>query len=114
MHLVAITKINDSEKYAQVIDQNYIDILCAASPLHDIGKVGISDRILQKDDRLTDEEFEIMKSHTSIGAATLRAADREQPGNNFLQVGIEIAEGHYEKWDGTGYPRRLTGDAIPL
>ncbi|RZI42746.1 response regulator [Herbaspirillum sp. HC18] len=107
-------ELRKREKYAQRIDQNYIDTLCAASPLHDIGKVGIPDHILLKNGKLTAEEFEIMKTHATIGAATLRAADREHPGNNFLQVGVEIAEGHHEKWDGSGYPHGLAGEAIPL
>ena len=55
-----------------------------------------------------------MKTHTSIGAETLRAVDRQHPGNDFLLMGVEIAEGHHEKWDGSGYPRGLGGEDIPL
>jgi putative two-component system response regulator len=107
-------ELRKREKYAHLIDQNYLDTLCAASPLHDIGKVGIPDHILLKNGKLSDEEFNIMKTHSGLGAATLRAADREHPGNGFLQVGIEIAESHHEKWDGSGYPFGLAGEAIPL
>lgn len=101
-------------KYASIIDGNYIDNICAASSLHDIGKVGISDHILLKPGRLTGEEFEDMKTHTSLGAETLREVNRLHPGNDFLRIGIEIAESHHEKWDGTGYPYGLAGDNIPL
>jgi putative two-component system response regulator len=97
-----------------VINQTFMENIFAASPLHDVGKVGIPDRILLKPARLTTEEFEIMKTHTTIGANTLRAVDREYPGNSFIRTGIEIAECHHEKWDGTGYPNGLAGEAIPL
>ncbi len=101
-------------KYASIIDKSFIDSLYNASPLHDIGKVGIPDRILLKPGKFTVEEFNIMKAHTTIGAKTLREVDRQHPGNEFVRVGIEIAENHHEKWDGTGYPNGLTGDDIPL
>ena len=101
-------------KHAAVIDQAFIENIYAGAPLHDIGKVGIPDRILQKPGKLTEDEFEIMKAHTTIGARTLRAVDREHPGNAFVRMGIEIAEAHHEKWDGTGYPHGLAGEDTPL
>jgi putative two-component system response regulator len=107
-------ELSKREKYKQLTDQHYLDTFYAASPLHDIGKVGIPDHILLKNGKLSDEEFETMKTHTALGAATLRAADQEHPGNSFLQIGIEIAESHHEKWDGSGYPCGLAGEAIPL
>jgi putative two-component system response regulator len=107
-------ELSKREKYKQLTDQHYLDTFYAASPLHDIGKVGIPDHILLKNGKLSDEEFGIMKTHTVLGAATLRAADQEHPGNSFLQIGIEIAESHHEKWDGSGYPCGLAGEAIPL
>lgn len=100
--------------FSNVIDDSFVDNIYAASPLHDIGKVGVPDGILLKPGKLTDEEWVEMKSHTTIGAETLRAVDRKHPGNGFLLMGIEIAEGHHEKWDGSGYPRRLKAEAIPL
>jgi len=100
--------------YAAVIDEDYIENMYAASPLHDIGKVGIPDRILQKPGKLTDEEFAIMKTHPTIGASTLREVDKKHPGNKLVHLGIEIAESHHEKWDGSGYPYGLTGVNIPL
>ena len=79
------------------ITNTYIDVLYAASPLHDIGKVGVPDSILQKPGRLTAEEFEIMKTHTTIGARTLRAVHESHPSNAFIGAGIEIAQSHHEK-----------------
>ena len=101
-------------EYAAIIDDDYIENICAASPLHDIGKVGISDRILLKPGKLTKEEFDEMKVHTIIGAETLREVNRLHAGNDFVGIGIEIAESHHEKWDGTGYPHGLVGEDIPL
>ncbi len=101
-------------EYATIIDDDYIENICAASPLHDIGKVGISDSVLLKPGKLTKEEFNSMKVHTIIGAETLREVNRLHSGNDFVRVGIEIAESHHEKWDGTGYPHGLAGEDIPL
>ncbi|MBO1223425.1 MAG: response regulator [Candidatus Scalindua sediminis] len=101
-------------KYASVIDEDFIRNIYAASPLHDIGKVAIPDRILLKIDKLTEEEYNIMKTHTIIGGKTLREVDQQHPGNDFVHVGIEIAETHHERWDGNGYPYGLAGEDIPL
>ena len=101
-------------KYVMMKDDNYIENVCAASPLHDIGKVGIPDSILLKPGKYTEEEFNAMKAHTCIGAETLREVDRLHPGNDFVHIGIEIAESHHERWDGTGYPHGLVGENIPL
>ena len=101
-------------KYAAIIDDNYIENICAASSLHDIGKVGVPDSILLKPGKLTNEEFDAMKVHTIIGAETLREVNRLHSGNDFVRIGIEIAESHHEKWDGTGYPHGLSGEDIPL
>jgi len=101
-------------EYAAYIDRSYIDNIYSASPLHDIGKVGVPDAILSKPGKLTNEEWVIMKTHPVIGAETLREVDREPPGNAFIQTGIEIAAAHHEKWDGSGYPHGLSGKDIPL
>src|SRR5690606_35755269 len=84
------------------------------SPLHDIGKVGVPDMVLQKPGKLTDEEWKLMRTHALLGAETLRAVNAQHPGNSFIQMGIEIAESHHEKWDGSGYPYGLAGESIPL
>lgn len=111
---VLVSQLGRLPKYASVITPTFIENIFAASPLHDVGKVGIPDRILLKPARLTPDEFEIMKTHTTIGADTLRAVDREYPGNSFIRTGIEIAECHHEKWIGGGYPHGLDGEKIPL
>jgi len=83
------------------------------SPLHDIGKVAIPDSVLLKPGRLSDREFEIMKTHTTTGAETLDAALRQHPGAEFLRMARDIAAFHHERFDGTGYPKGLSGDQIP-
>ncbi|MFA7242774.1 MAG: HD domain-containing phosphohydrolase [Sulfuricellaceae bacterium] len=111
--LLAVT-LSKTSRYAQLIDSDYVENLYIASPLHDIGKVGIPDPILLKPGRLSAEEFDIMKTHAARGAETLRAVNQKNNNNSFVRIGIEIAESHHEKWDGTGYPHGLAGNAIPL
>lgn len=101
-------------KFRPLINREFVDNIYAASPLHDIGKVGIDDNVLLKPGKLTGEEWVLMKRHPIIGAETLREVDRQHPGNAFIRTGIEIAESHHEKWDGSGYPYGLKGEAIPL
>jgi len=93
-----------------------IDVLFKSAPLHDLGKVGIPDHVLLKPGRLTPEEFEVIKQHPQIGRdAIARAlADLGDEDAQFLQVAQDIAYGHHEKWDGTGYPQGAWGDGIPL
>lgn len=89
--------------------------LVKSAPLHDIGKVGIPDAILKKPGKLTDAEYAVMKTHTSIGRdAILRAENGRASTASFLATAMEIAWSHHENWDGSGYPRGLTGDAIPV
>jgi HD-GYP domain-containing protein (c-di-GMP phosphodiesterase class II) len=102
-----------STKYDE-IDMKWIDRIVLASSLHDIGKVGIPDSILLKPGRLTTEEREIMEKHALIGADTLLAIRSKLGADEFIDMGIEIALQHHEKWDGTGYPFGLRGDEISL
>jgi putative two-component system response regulator len=86
-----------------------------AAALHDIGKAGIPDRILLKPGRLSPEEFEIMKTHTTLGRDAIANAKRKLGVDvDYLNVAKEIAYSHHEKWDGSGYPEGLAGSAIPL
>jgi putative two-component system response regulator len=102
-------------QYRHYITDRYIENLYKSSPLHDIGKVGIRDEILLKPARLTVGEFELMKQHTTIGGNALGAAVQfAGMEKSFLDMGKEIAYSHHEKWDGTGYPRGLQGEQIPL
>lgn len=108
--------LSKEDKYEDIIDIDYIDDIERFSPLHDIGKVAIRDDILLKPGRLSKEEFEIMKTHTSYGAKVLKTADEvlEKKGRSVFKMAIEIAEGHHEKWDGSGYPYGRKGEEIPL
>jgi putative two-component system response regulator len=91
-----------------------LDMMVRAAPLHDIGKIAISDRILLKPDRLDDEEFIAMKRHTVIGEELVENMFARTPTQHYLQYAKRIAASHHERYDGKGYPRGLKGDAIPL
>ncbi len=101
-------------KELQKLDRVYLNDVITASQLHDIGKVGIPDAILLKPGKLTDEEFEIMKTHTLIGYRLLEQAAAELNTESLLDVAKVIAYTHHEKWDGSGYPQGLKGMDIPI
>ena len=107
-------KAREISKYREIIDDEFISTIYRASPLHDIGKVGISDLILLKPGKLTPEEFAIMKTHVEIGYQTLKNIDKRYQNNAFVQMGLDITRYHHEKWDGSGYLFELKGEAIPL
>jgi putative two-component system response regulator len=107
-------KLCQRPEFAPYLTPHQIDVIFKSAPLHDIGKVGIPDSVLLKPGRLSDREFEIMKAHTTIGAETLDAALKQFPGIPFLEMARDIALTHHERFDGTGYPGRLVGEAIPL
>ncbi len=106
--------IKDQPKYQGYLTDETIDLLYKSAPLHDVGKVGIPDNILLKPGKLTDEEFTIMKTHTTLGAEALTVAEKELGTTSFLRFAKEIALTHQEKWDGSGYPQSLEGEDIPL
>lgn len=107
--------LREHPRFAAELDEATRHLLYKSAPLHDIGKVGIPDHILLKPGRLTGEEFEIMKTHTTLGLDALQKAE-ERLGMDvpFLRLAKQIAQGHHEKWDGSGYPQGLAGEAIPL
>jgi adenylate cyclase len=106
--------LKNQPRFSPFLDDETIDLLCKSAPLHDIGKVGVSDRILLKPGRLTDQEFEEMKQHTVYGRDTILAAERKLGNTSFLHVAREIAYTHHERWDGSGYPEGLKGEQIPV
>lgn len=107
-------RLSTSEPYCHKVDADYVRAIYVTSPLHDIGKVGIPDSILLKPGKLTPDEFELMKQHAEIGRATLEDALQAYPSAGFLRVARDIAWTHHERWDGSGYPRGLRGQEIPL
>ena len=113
---VLAEKLRFNPRFAHFLnDDKTIELLYKSAPLHDIGKVGIPDRILLKPGRFEPEEFEIMKTHTTLGRDAILQAEKdlgvEMP---FLKYAKEIAYSHQEKWDGSGYPEGLSGDDIPI
>lgn len=107
-------ELSHSVKYSSIIDADYVRSIYLTSPLHDIGKVAIPDAILLKPGRLTTEEFEVMKQHTTIGAQTLAKATLLSSSADFFHFARDIALTHHERFDGQGYPNGLVGEEIPL
>jgi len=102
-------------RLANILTADYREKLCKSAPLHDIGKIAIPDHVLLKPGKLTAVEFDVMKSHAEKGAKMLRQAQQYTSENDgFLEVAVEIAHFHHEKWDGSGYPANLLGEAVPL
>ncbi len=108
-HVTRVSEYSRLLAKASGLDSDTVDIVFYAAPFHDVGKVGIADSILLKKGKLDEAEFEIMKSHTLIGAEVLKNTN-----SKYLQAGSVIAESHHEKWDGSGYPYGLSGETIPI
>ncbi len=113
MRILAM-RLRSHPRFRGYMDDAAVDLLFRLAPLHDIGKVGVRDNILLKPSPLTPEEFEEMKKHTVYGSETIRQAQNFLGEDSFLQVADEIALSHHERWDGTGYPRGLREDEIPI
>lgn len=108
--------LRDHPRFRDFLTDDNIELLFKIAPLHDIGKVGIPDRILHKPGKLTPEEFAVMKTHTVLGGNAISGAENMTNVRNspFLKAARQIAIGHHEKWDGSGYPFGLREDHIPL
>ena len=109
-----LNKLCEEGIYKEEISQWNFDYLLPSAQLHDVGKIGISDLILNKPGKLTDEEFNIMKGHVSIGVQAIKRIEDVTEGHEFLRHARLIAGGHHERWDGSGYPMGLSGKDIPL
>ncbi len=111
---VLAEELKQNHQYTEEIDDEFIENLYRSSPLHDIGKVGIPDKILLKPGSLTEREFAIMKQHSVIGAETLDRTLKLANAGGFLAMAADIARYHHERFDGSGYPEGLVADQIPL
>ena len=100
--------------YADMISDQYVDTIELAAPICDIGNVAVPTEILQKKDRLTEEENKVMQRHTIVGARILQGIEDDEHTNDFIQMSLDIVKYHHENWDGSGYPRGLSGEEIPL
>jgi response regulator RpfG family c-di-GMP phosphodiesterase len=107
-------ELKERGQFADEIDDRFVDQIGLASILHDVGKVGLPDSILNKPARLTDEEMDVIRQHPRIGANVLREVSKMVPGRSYLSLGAEVAETHHEKFNGTGYPAGLKGNDIPI
>ena len=100
--------------YPREIDYEFVDMIGMMAPLHDVGKIEISDTILNKPGKFTPEEYEIMKTHAALGGKIIGRIMQGSLEPEMLQMAIDIATHHHERWDGTGYPDGLKGTEIPL
>lgn len=109
-------ELNREGRYAGLFPPEQVRNIHRFAPMHDIGKVGIADSVLLKSGRLSEDEWVLMEKHPAIGGEVLRRCEAQMNavGYSIFQIGIEIAEGHHEHYDGSGYPHHLVGDAIPL
>ncbi len=112
---VLCRRLRQRERYRDIMTDQFIEDLVQSSVLHDIGKVGVPDSILFNRDKFGLDEYEVMKQHTIHGGRALaEAAEKVDEGENFLSMGKDVAYYHHERWDGSGYPFGLKGQAIPL
>lgn len=108
-HIKRMSRYSEAVARSMGLSDNAVEAILYGSSMHDLGKIGMPDNILMKPAKLDPDEWEIMKSHTILGAKLLEGSEAE-----FVKVGESIARHHHEKWDGSGYPDRLKGDEIPI
>ncbi len=111
---IIMEELRRTGHYTDILTDEYISNVIKSAPLHDIGKIAVSDTILNKPGKLTDEEFDIMKTHTSAGAEIIEQVISKLPDSDYLEEAEAIAHYHHEKWNGRGYPEGLAGEDIPL
>lgn len=107
-------KLSQTAEYSNKLTPKMVDLIMRAAPLHDIGKIGVPDKVLMKNGRLTEEEKAIMSKHTLHGKQALEKAEKNIGPTPYLEIAKQIAYCHHEKWDGSGYPEGLGGEDIPL
>lgn len=107
-------ELSKHSHFSREITREFVDLIFHASALHDIGKIGVRDGILNKYGKLTDEEFEIVASHTTKGSLTLESVLDKHPNNPFVRMSVDIVRFHHERWDGSGYPLQMAGETIPI
>lgn len=103
-----------TNQHQDEVDSDFVETIGLAAPLHDIGKIGIPDNIMQNRENLSEEDRMILQSHAELGAKTLSDTYAQNDKNEFIRMAMDIAYYHHEKWDGTGFPKQLTGEKIPL
>lgn len=111
---ILAAEMHERGLYPRTVTTTYLDCLKLAAPLHDIGKINVPDSILRKPGKLSPEEYEIMKNHTVAGGKIIEETLKEIEGDSFYYVAKEVALGHHEKWDGSGYPYGQKGEEIPV
>ncbi len=111
---VLAEELQSNPAYSQFLTTSKIEEIAKAAPLHDIGKVGVKDSILNKTDKLTKDEFEQIKNHCEYGAQILERATRNINFYSYFPLAVDLVRSHHEKWDGSGYPQGLKGHQIPL
>lgn len=110
---VFVDRLAQDERYAQY-DDKYWKAVVKSAPMHDLGKIAVDDAVLRKPGKFTDEEFEIMKTHSSEGARIVESVLGQVEDEQFKQIAINVAHFHHEKWNGMGYPEKLSGEDIPF